>query len=80
MPLFILIFVLVGLGVLIGGIAAWLKQHKWRARARRAAVDVRRRRTPLDAALACDRANGPGDGAAVDRAAGGIGRTHRAHR
>ena len=41
MPLFILIFVLVGLGVLVGGIAAWLRQHKWRARARRAEADVR---------------------------------------
>ena len=49
MPLFILIFVLVGLGVLIGGIAAWLKQHKWRVRARRAEADVRRLRTELDA-------------------------------
>lgn len=49
MPLFILIFVLVGLGVLIGGVAAWLKQHKWRARARRAEADVRRLRTELDA-------------------------------
>lgn len=48
-PLFILIFVLVGVGVLVGGIAAWLKQHKWRARARRAEADVRRLRTELDA-------------------------------
>src|SRR5688572_30626701 len=49
MPLFILIFVLVGLGVLIGGMAAWLKQHKWRVRARQAEADVRRLRTELDA-------------------------------
>ena len=49
MPLFILIFVLIGLGVLIGGIAAWLKQHKWRVRARRSEADVRRLRTELDA-------------------------------
>ena len=49
MPLFILIFVLVGLGVLVGGIAAWLRQHKWRARARRAEADVRRLRAELDA-------------------------------
>ncbi len=49
MPLFILIFVLVGVGVLIGGIAAWLKQHKWRTRARRAEADVRRLRAELDA-------------------------------
>jgi uncharacterized integral membrane protein len=49
MPLFILIFVLVGLGVLVGGIAAWLKQHKWRARARRAEADARELRARLDA-------------------------------
>lgn len=48
-PLFIMIFVLVGLGVLVGGIAAWLRQHKWRARARRAEADVRRLRSELDA-------------------------------
>ena len=49
MPLFVLIFLLVGLGVLIGGVAAWLKQHKWRMRARRAEADVRRLRAELDA-------------------------------
>jgi len=49
MPLFILVFVLVGLGVLVGGIAAWLRQHKWRTRARRAEADVRRLRSELDA-------------------------------
>ena len=49
MPLFILIFALVGVGVLIGGIAAWLKQHKWRARARRAEADARELRARLDA-------------------------------
>ena len=48
-PMFILIFVLVGLGVLIGGIAAWLKQHKWRTRARRAESDARELRAELDA-------------------------------
>jgi uncharacterized membrane protein YciS (DUF1049 family) len=49
MPLFILIFILVGLGVLIGGVAAWLKQHKWRVRARRAEAEARDLRTRLDA-------------------------------
>src|SRR4051794_41868934 len=34
MPLFMLIFVLVAVGVVAGGIAAWLRQHKWRMRAR----------------------------------------------
>jgi uncharacterized integral membrane protein len=50
LPLFILIFVLVGAGVVIGGIAAWLKQHKWRARARRAEAEARALRARLDAA------------------------------
>ena len=49
LPLFILIFVLVGVGVLIGGVAAWLKQHKWRARARRAEAEARDLREQLAA-------------------------------
>ena len=40
MPLFVLIFLLVILGVLIGGIAAWLRQSKWRRNARRLEADV----------------------------------------
>jgi uncharacterized integral membrane protein len=49
MPLFVLIFVLVAVGVLVGGIAAWLKQHKWRTRARRAEAEARDLRARLDA-------------------------------
>jgi uncharacterized integral membrane protein len=49
-PLYVLIFVLGGGGVLAGGIAAWLKQHKWRARARRAEAEARDLRARLDAA------------------------------
>jgi uncharacterized integral membrane protein len=48
-PLFVLIFVLVGLGVVVGGIAAWLRQHKWRMRARRAEAEAREFRARLDA-------------------------------
>jgi uncharacterized integral membrane protein len=48
MPLFVLIFVLVALGVVVGGIAAWLRQHKWRARARRAEAEARDLRARLD--------------------------------
>src|SRR4051794_23589596 len=47
-PLFVLIFVLVALGVLVGGIAAWLRQHKWRTRARRAEAEARDLRARLD--------------------------------
>jgi hypothetical protein len=48
MPLFVLIFALVGTGVLVGGIAAWLKQHKWRMRARRAEAEARDLRARFD--------------------------------
>jgi hypothetical protein len=48
-PLFILIFVLVGAGVLVGGIATWLRQHKWRVRARRAETEARELRALLEA-------------------------------
>jgi uncharacterized integral membrane protein len=40
MPLFVLIFVLTIFGVLIGGIAAWLRQSKWRRVARKLDSDI----------------------------------------
>jgi uncharacterized integral membrane protein len=49
LPLFALVFVLVGFGVVIGGFAAWLRQHRWRARARRAEAEARELRIRLDA-------------------------------
>ena len=49
MPLFMLIFVLVGVGVVVGGIASWLRQHKWRMRARLAETEARDLRARLDA-------------------------------
>ena len=73
MPLFMLIFVLVGVGVVVGGIAAWLRQHKWRMRARRAEAEARDLRARLDAERAApQRARGAGGIAAVRRAAGGV--------
>jgi uncharacterized integral membrane protein len=47
-PLFLLIFALVAVGVLVGGIAAWLRQHKWRTRARRAEAEARELRARLE--------------------------------
>jgi hypothetical protein len=47
-PLWGLIFAMVGFGVLLGGISSWLKQHKWRARARRAEAEARDLRARLD--------------------------------
>ena len=41
LPLFVLIFVVLILGVLIGGFAAWLRQGKWRGAARRLDADLR---------------------------------------
>lgn len=49
LPLFILIFVLIGIGMIVGGMIAWLKQHKWRARARRAEAEARALRGEIDA-------------------------------
>jgi uncharacterized integral membrane protein len=50
MPLFTLIFMLVAVGVVVGGIAAWLRQQKWRTRARRAEAEARDLRVRLDSA------------------------------
>ena len=49
LPLFVLIFVLLILGVLIGGIAAWFGQSKWRRTARKLEADVRGLHQELDA-------------------------------
>jgi uncharacterized integral membrane protein len=48
MPLFVLIFVLVILGVILGGMAAWLRQGKWRWAARRAEGENRELRLEVD--------------------------------
>jgi uncharacterized integral membrane protein len=40
-PLFVLIFIVLILGVIVGGIAAWLRQSPWRRTARRLDADVR---------------------------------------
>jgi uncharacterized integral membrane protein len=48
MPLFALIFVLLILGVLIGGVAAWLRQAKWRRAARRLDAEARALHNEID--------------------------------
>jgi uncharacterized integral membrane protein len=35
-PLYLLVFIVLIVGVVLGGCAAWLRQGRWRARARRA--------------------------------------------
>ena len=55
LPLFLLAFVLVIFGVIIGGVAAWLRQHKWRRAAHqldRELAAVRTERDSLKRALA----------------------------
>ena len=49
LPLFVLIFVLVILGVIVGGVAAWLRQSKWRRTARQLDADVRALHQELEA-------------------------------
>jgi hypothetical protein len=50
LPLFALVLLLVIGGVILGGVAAWLGQAKWRRAARLAERDVRELRTELDRA------------------------------
>ena len=48
LPLFALILIVVIAGVIIGGIAAWLRQSKWRRAARQAEAQARELRAELD--------------------------------
>jgi uncharacterized integral membrane protein len=47
-PLYLVIFALLIAGVVLGGCAAWLRQSKWRTRARRAEAQVKVLRTQLN--------------------------------
>jgi len=49
LPLFALMIVLLIIGVIIGGAAAWLRQSEWRRRARRLEREVDDQRRKLDA-------------------------------
>jgi uncharacterized integral membrane protein len=46
-PLYLVTFTLLIIGVVLGGCAAWLRQAKWRTRARRAEAQVKVLRTQL---------------------------------
>ncbi len=48
LPLFLLIFVVLIFGVIIGGIAAWIGQAKWRRGARQLDAEVRQLRSEVD--------------------------------
>jgi uncharacterized integral membrane protein len=49
LPLFVLVFLLVILGVVVGGVAAWLRQSGWRRSARRLDADVRALHAEIEA-------------------------------
>jgi len=49
LPLFVLIFALVILGVIVGGIASWLRQASWRRTARALDAEVRTLHQELEA-------------------------------
>lgn len=51
MPLFVLIFILVILGVILGGFAAWLRQSKYRRHVRLLETEVRVLRGEKEALL-----------------------------
>lgn len=48
LPLFVIIFAALFVGVVIGGVAAWLSQAKWRRRARESTRNAARWRYQLD--------------------------------
>ena len=48
LPLFAVIFAVLIFGVIIGGIAAWIGQHKWRHAARRLDGEVRALQQEID--------------------------------
>ena len=48
-PLFVLIFALLILGVLVGGVGAWIRQGRWRRTARRLDGEVRTLHQEMDA-------------------------------
>jgi uncharacterized integral membrane protein len=49
LPLFVLVILLLIIGVLIGGLAAWVRQGKWRSAARRGERQLQALRKKLEA-------------------------------
>jgi uncharacterized integral membrane protein len=47
-PLFVLLFGTLVIGVLIGGMASWLRQHKWRRAARNERANAQRLRQEVE--------------------------------
>jgi uncharacterized integral membrane protein len=68
LPLYVLILALVIAGVIIGGTAAWMRQSKWRGRARAAESQARELRLENEQLKRRDGAMPAGPPAAADRA------------
>jgi uncharacterized integral membrane protein len=68
LPLYVVILALVIAGVIIGGVAAWMRQGKWRGRARLAEGQARELRTENDRLKRRDGSVPPGTPPAVDHA------------
>jgi uncharacterized integral membrane protein len=49
LPLFVLVLLALILGVVVGGVASWTRQGKWRRSARRLAADLKISRAETDA-------------------------------
>ena len=47
-PLFLLVLVILILGVILGGVSAWMRQSRWRRRARRLAAELRTSRAETE--------------------------------
>lgn len=80
LPLFVVIFILLILGVIVGGIAAWLRQASWRRSARRLDSEVRQLREEIARlnALLNAQAAGPRDDAPASSDTPAL-LPHRAH-
>jgi uncharacterized integral membrane protein len=48
LPLFLLLLVVLILGVVVGGIAAWMRQSRWRRRARRLSAELKASRAETE--------------------------------
>ena len=48
LPLFVLLLLVLIAGVMIGGIAAWMRQSRWRRRARRLSAELKRARAETE--------------------------------
>jgi len=48
-PLFVILLTMVVIGVIVGGVATWLGQYKWRQRARALAAELKAARAETEA-------------------------------